>query len=180
MKCNFLSCVINGSNILGESNAFTFPFILITVARLALQDPSGSVQFARCHLCSWALSYGLIYLDHLSSKVHVMDHSTQRGKNTGLHQSECSEKSDIYNITVAGGVYNSASEVSKGRHVLISSYCCLANTNTFLQAWIELGLIEQMMGGVLKSCMTSRFSFRICILSGRINSHRKERASDMT
>lgn len=155
MKCNFLSCVINGSNILGESNPFAFPFILITVARLALQDPSGSVQFARCHLCSWVLSYGLIYLDHLSSKVHVMDNSTQRGKNTGLHQSP--EKSDIfYDITVAGGVYNSASEVSKGRHVLIvSSYCCLANTNTFLQAWIELGLIEQMMGSVLKSCTTS-------------------------
>ncbi len=36
--------------------------------------------------------------------------STQRGKNTGLHQSP--EKSDIYCITVAGGVYNSGSKVS--------------------------------------------------------------------
>lgn len=149
MRCNFLSCVNNVSNILGECNPFSFPFILITVARLALQGPSGSVQFPCCRLYSWALSYGLIYLDHLSSKVHV---DSEREK----YRSISPEKSDIYSFTVAGGVYNSANEVSKGRHVLIvSSYCCLANTNTFLQAWIELGLIEQMMGSVLKPCTTS-------------------------
>lgn len=132
MKCNFLFCVINGSNIPRESNTFAFPFILITVAWQALQDPSGSVQFVRCHLCPWALCYGLIYLDHLCSKVHVME-SLDSEREKYRYTSESSEKSDIYNITVAGGVYNSASEVSKGRHVLIvSSYCCLDNTNTFL------------------------------------------------
>lgn len=116
MKSNFLSCVINRSNILLREQSVC----------VSILNSSCSAQSACCRLCSRTLRN--LYVDQLSREsMRRITPSSREGK---MQTTSLSEKS--------AGVYNLIYRFLKVD--MFSSYCRLANTNNPIDSSLSYGL----------------------------------------